>query len=65
MTEGSCQLRCDGNQKGLVLTVELPGNLLLNHQHTNDLAIVDDGHTKERVKQLLVGLWKVMEVRVR
>ncbi len=58
------QLRRHSDQKGLVTFVEAAFFLLLNHQHPQHSALVDDGHAKEARKAFLPSLGKIPKLRM-
>ena len=58
------QLRAHGHKEGFFAFIELTAFFLLNDQHSNHAAVVDDRRAKERGIAFFAGFSKVTIARV-
>ena len=64
MGDYACELRAHGHEEGFFTFVELAAFFLLNDQHADDTAVVNDRCTEERGVTLFAGFGKVAITRV-
>ena len=58
------QLGRHGHQKGFFAFIKAPLTGLLNNQHTQQPAVVNNGSTQEGAITLLPGLFQITELRM-
>ncbi len=64
MGDNACELRAHGHEEGFFTFVELAAFFLLDDQHADNAAVVNDRRTEERGVTLFAGFGKVAVTRV-